>query len=202
MVRERFGIHECTFQMEHYVSEMGDCTQCQQPTDWCWEGHLLIDRKLLIDRHQLIDRYLLIDSRHLLFDRHLLNDRYCKTLNLVTLNFRDSIYYIILTPFILASLLAGLSSTLKSHEMLNIHDPLFSQCHQGRKIHEIKGTRKKKSFTVTADWQSPASLLLSSLRYTCELLAVNCWTKTALRRSEIVVYCVGLHEVISFTMVR
>jgi len=34
MVRERFGIHECTFQMEHYVSEMGDCTQCQGPSNW------------------------------------------------------------------------------------------------------------------------------------------------------------------------
>jgi len=33
MVRDRFGIDECTFQMEHYVSEMGDCTQCQQPSD-------------------------------------------------------------------------------------------------------------------------------------------------------------------------
>ena len=35
MVRERFGIHECTFQMEHYVSEMGDCTQCRELSDWC-----------------------------------------------------------------------------------------------------------------------------------------------------------------------
>lgn len=33
MVRERFGIHECTFQMEHYVSEMGDCTQCRELSD-------------------------------------------------------------------------------------------------------------------------------------------------------------------------
>lgn len=33
VVRERFGIQECTFQMEHYVPEMGDCTQCREPSD-------------------------------------------------------------------------------------------------------------------------------------------------------------------------
>ena len=33
MVRDRFGIHECTFQMEHYVTKMGECSQCLLPAD-------------------------------------------------------------------------------------------------------------------------------------------------------------------------
>ena len=49
VVRERFGIHECTFQMEHYVPEMGDCSQCQQPANWwCCDWCLLINTALMM----------------------------------------------------------------------------------------------------------------------------------------------------------
>ncbi|ELT87571.1 hypothetical protein CAPTEDRAFT_142357 [Capitella teleta] len=33
LMRERFGVHECTVQIEDYVDEMDDCTQCQEPKD-------------------------------------------------------------------------------------------------------------------------------------------------------------------------
>ena len=33
LVRERYGIHESTIQVEDYVEEMLDCTQCRDPRD-------------------------------------------------------------------------------------------------------------------------------------------------------------------------
>ena len=33
LAREKFGIYECTMQVEHYVDTMLDCTQCQDPQD-------------------------------------------------------------------------------------------------------------------------------------------------------------------------
>ena len=33
MMREKFGIYECTVQLEDYVDDMMNCTQCQDPAD-------------------------------------------------------------------------------------------------------------------------------------------------------------------------
>ena len=33
LVRDRYGIVESTIQVETYVNEMQDCTQCQDPRD-------------------------------------------------------------------------------------------------------------------------------------------------------------------------
>jgi zinc transporter 2 len=33
LMREKYGVHECTVQIEEYVDEMDDCTQCQDPKD-------------------------------------------------------------------------------------------------------------------------------------------------------------------------
>ena len=33
LMRKRYGINECTIQIEDYVAEMDDCSQCQEPKD-------------------------------------------------------------------------------------------------------------------------------------------------------------------------
>ena len=34
MMHDKFGVYECTVQIENYVDEMDDCVQCQEPSDW------------------------------------------------------------------------------------------------------------------------------------------------------------------------
>jgi len=33
LIRDRFGIYECTFQTEDYMDEMNDCVHCRDPAD-------------------------------------------------------------------------------------------------------------------------------------------------------------------------
>ena len=33
MMHDKFGVYECTVQIENYVDEMDDCVQCQEPSD-------------------------------------------------------------------------------------------------------------------------------------------------------------------------